>query len=155
MARRAPLEVPSDLEKSAHSFLYYREEEARAKAKKEAARNQLKGWAILKDAAGRFVNCEEDENGNRILPFEINGKKIVAQKSTPAAYIDMDETERLLREKDPTGRLYDLVFKRKVIREFAEDELFLLNQQGVISDDELDALEVQSEPSYSLVVRDA
>lgn len=153
--RRAALVVPDELEKQAHTFLHYREVGADAERRKNAARDSLKGWATLKNAVGKFVNGEEDENGNRILPWTINGKRIVAQRKVPAAYIDLEKTEALLRAKDPTGRLYDIVFKREVVRTFTEDELYVLHAQGVLSDEELDGLEVQGEPSYSLVVVDA
>lgn len=151
MARRAPLTVPSELEKDGHTFLHYRSVEADAKRTKEGARDRLKGWLTLKNAVGKFVNGEEDENGNRIAPFTVAGMRIVAQKKTPTPYIDLEATEALLREKGGDA-LYDLVFKRKVVREFDEDQLFILHQQGAITDAELDALEVTGESSYSLVV---
>lgn len=152
---RRQLAVPSELEQQVHTFLHNREAEANAQARKNAARDILKGWGTLKDATGKFVNGEEDDTGNRMLPWTVNGKQLLLQKKSPAPYIDMDATEKLLRELDPTGVLYDKVFKRTVIREFHEDELFVLNQTGVISDEALDALEVQGDPSYSLTVVDA
>lgn len=154
MARRAPLVVPSELERDGMTFLHFRSVEKAAGEKKEAARDRIKGWLTLKNANGQFVNGEEDGEGNRVLPATINGQKIVAQRKSPAPYIDMDAAEKLLRELDPTGVLYDKVFKRTVERVFHEDELFVLNQMGVVSDEALDALEVQGEPSYSLVVVD-
>lgn len=153
MARRSAPYVPPALEQAAHTFLYYRDTKADATREWETARDQIKGWATLTNAAGRFVNGDEDENGNRILPWTINGKKLVAQRKAPAPYIDLDKAEALLREKGGDA-LYDIVFKRKVVREFDEGALFVLNQQGHITDDELDALEVQGEASYSLVVVD-
>lgn len=153
MGRRAPL-VPSALEQAAHKFLHYRDVKSDATREWEAARDQIKGWATLKNAVGNFVNGEEDENGNRILPWTINGKRLVAQRKMPAPETDLDKVEKLLREKGGQG-LYDQVFKRKVIREFDENALFVLHQLGYFTDEEMDALEVQGEPSYSLVVEDA
>lgn len=154
MARR-PLIIPTELEQQARTFLHNRDAEADAQARKNAARDILKGWGTLTDANGKFVNGDEDDNGNRMLPWNVNGKQLLLQKKSPAPYIDMDKTEALLHELDPTGVLYDKVFKREVIRTFHEDELFVLNQTGVISDEALDALEVQGDPSYSLTVVDA
>lgn len=151
MVRRSAPIVPDELEQDVHLFLHYREVETDAKRKKEGARDRLKGWVTLKNAVGKFVNGEEDENGNRILPWQVNGKKVVAQRKVPAPYIDLDKAEALLREKGGQA-LYDVVFKREVIRTFSEDELFVLHQKNVISDEELDALVVQGDPSYSLVV---
>lgn len=151
MSRSSAPVIPDKLEQDVHLFLHYREVESEAKREKDGARDRLKGWVTLKNAAGKFVNGEEDENGNRVLPWTVGGRKLVAQKKTPAPFIDLDAAEALLRDKGGQA-LYDVVFKRKVIREFDEDELFLLNQKGVITDEELDSLEVQGDPSYSLVV---
>lgn len=151
--RRLP--PPTDLGRAAHEFLYNRSVEAQATPLKNTARDLIKGWLTLKDQLGRFANGRVDENGHRYLDFDqpltIGGETytgIQAQRKTSAA-IDLEKTEALLREKGGDA-LYDVVFKREVIRTFDEDELFLLHQKGVISDEELDALETESE-SYSLV----
>lgn len=146
--------VPSGLEQAAHVFLHQRDRAAEAGTARDDARDQIKDWLTHTNAAGRFTNGEEDANGNRILPFTVAGKRIIAQRRVPTPTIDLDAAEKLLREKGGDA-LYDVVFKRQVVRTFDEDELFRLNQQGVITDDELDALEVTGDPSYALVVADA
>lgn len=153
MARRAPT-PPDDLTRAAHEFLHFRSVEAQATATKNKARDLLKGWLIMKNQ-GKMLNGRVDENGHRFYDFEqpltigeVTYTGIQAQRKTSSS-IDLEATEKLLREKGGE-KLYDLVFKRVVTREFSEDELFLLNQKGVISDDELDALETESE-SYSLL----
>ena len=156
---RRELAVPTDQDRSAQQFIYYRDEESAAKTRKEHERDKLKGWLTLQAQNGRFLHGREDENGHRYLDFdrpitigETTYTGVVAQRKVPAPYVDLDEAEKLLRELDPTGKLYDMVFERVVVREFNEDKLYVLNQRGVISDEQLDALEVQGDPSYSLTV---
>jgi hypothetical protein len=146
---------PTDLGKAAHEFLFYRDTEAKATPIKNAARDLIKGWLTLKDQLGRFPNGRVDENGHRYLDFDqplvigdVTYTGIQAQRKTSAS-IDLEAAEKLLREKGGEA-LYDVVFKRQVVREFDEDELFVLHQQGVLTDDELDSLETETE-SYALV----
>ena len=152
MARRSVM--PSGLEQAAHVFLHQRDRATEAGRARDDARDQIKDWLTHTNAVGNFTNGDEDENGNRILPFTVAGKRIIAQRRVPAPTIDLDAAEKLLREKGGEA-LYDVVFKREVVRTFDEDELFALNQKGVISDEELDALEVTGDASYALVVSDA
>jgi hypothetical protein len=158
MARRE-LAVPTDQDRSAQQFIFYRDEETEAKARKEHERDKLKGWLTLQAQNGKFLHGREDENGHRYLDFahpitigETTYTGVVAQRKVPAAYIDLDLAETLLNELDPTGKLYDMVFERVIERRFNEDKLFVLNQKGIISDEQLDSLEVQGDPSYSLTV---
>ena len=153
MRRRLP--PPSDLVKAAHEFLFERGNATQAEAAKNGARDILKGWLTMKDANGQRQNGRADENGHRYYDFDqpltigdVTYTGIQAQRKTTAS-IDLVATEELLREKGGDN-LYDLVFKRKVIREFDEDALFTLHQKGALSDDELDSLETEDE-SFSLV----
>lgn len=153
MTRR--LSPPSDLGRAAHEFLYNRDIEATAIPIKNKARDLLKGWLTLKDQLGRFANGRVDENGHRYLDFDqpltigdVTYTGIQAQRKTSTS-IDLEAAEKLLREKGGEA-LYDLVFKREVVRTFDEDELFVLHQKGVLNDEELDGLETETE-SYALV----
>lgn len=152
MSRR--LQVPDEIGKAVHEFLYYRDVETKAAPVKNKARDFIKGWLTLKNAVGKFVNGREDENGHRYYDLpepltigEATYVAIQAQRKTSSS-IDLDKTEELLKSKG--GSAYDIVFKPVVERRFDEDALFALNQRGVITDEELDSLEVIS-TSYSLV----
>lgn len=156
----------TDLEKSAHEFLHYRDTTASGEKVRDRAKAVLKAWLTLKSAAGKMVNGDVDENGNRTLYFdepltigETTYTGVQAQKKEATPAIDIDAAKELLLAKGANasgeGRddvYYDKVFKRRVIREFDEDALLVLNQKGVVSDDELDALLVSGEPTYALVV---
>lgn len=151
MARR--LSAPTDLEKSVHEFLFNRDAVATAEPAKNKARDVIKGWLTVKNAVGKMTNGRVDENGHRFLDFEqpltvndVTYTGIKAERKTSTS-IDLEAAEELARDKG----LYDKIFKRTVIRVFDEDALFLASQKGLISEDELDALAVESE-SFSLVV---
>jgi hypothetical protein len=154
MARRLPTAPPDELMRAAQTLLYNRDEVARTTGLKDRARALLKGWLTMKDANGKFANGRVDENGHRYYdfpaPVTINDTAytgIRAQRNT-SSYIDIDAVAKLLKARADDS--YDIVFKRKVIRQFDEDALFVLNQKGVISDDELEALTVEDE-AYSIV----
>lgn len=151
--QRRPLAPPDELVIAAHEFINYRDLAAASVKVKDKKRDLLKGWLTMKNAAHKFVNGRVDSDGHRYFDFakpitigENTYTAIVAQRKT-SSYIDTEATEALLRSKGDSS--YDLVFPRKVIREFDEDKLYVLNQKGVISDDELTALTVEEE-SYSL-----
>jgi hypothetical protein len=147
----------SDLEKSAHEFLFNRDSAGRAGTIRDTARDILKGWLTLKNAAGKMVNGEVDDKGNRTLYFDeplTIGEKtytgVQAQRKEPAQFVDEDAAEKLLKSKGQ--KFYDAVFKRQVIRVFSEDDLYVLNQRGIVTDEELDSLLKSGDPSYALVV---
>lgn len=150
---RRPLGPPDELIIAAHEFINYRDTAAEAVKLKDKKRDILKGWLTMKNAAHKFVNGRVDSDGHRYFDFaapltigEYTYKAVVAQRKT-SSYLDEDAAEVLLKSKGDSS--YDLVFKRKVVREFDGDELYVLNQKGVITDDELDKLTVEEE-SYSL-----
>jgi hypothetical protein len=146
---------PTDLSKSAQAFLFWRGEESHATKTKEDARDILKGWLTLKNQAGKYVNGRVDENGHRTYELpepvtvgDVTYTGIQAQRKTSSS-IDEDAVAELLRKKGGE-QLYDLVFKRKVIRVFDEDQLFVLLQKGVLSEEELDEATSETE-SFALV----
>jgi hypothetical protein len=153
VTRRRSAVLPDELTIAAHEFIYNRATEASATRVKNTKRDLLKGWLTMKNALGKFVNGRVDENGHRYFDFaepitigDETYKAIVAQRKT-SSYIDEAAVEEFLKAKGDSS--YDLVFKREVVRVFNEEALYVLNQKGVITDDELDALTVEDE-SYSL-----
>jgi hypothetical protein len=153
VTRRRPLAPPDELTIAAHEFINFRQAESDVSKAKNRKRDLLKGWLTMKNALGKFVNGRVDENGHRYFDFaepltigDETYTAIVAQRKT-SSYLDEDAAAELLKSKGDSS--YDMVFKRVVVREFNEDALYVLNQKGVITDDELDELTVEEE-SYSL-----
>lgn len=150
MTRDARLSlVPAPAERDAHMFLFYRDGAVTAGRLKDQARDSIKAWLTARDSDGKLVNGRADENGHRFYdlpqPLTINGvtyTAIQAQRKTSSS-IDLDAAAELLKAKGPG--FYDQVFRPVEVREFSEDDLFILNQTGVISDTELDALETEEE----------
>jgi hypothetical protein len=150
MARRTTPVQPTDLNQDAQKFLFWRDEETTAKRLKETARDRIKSLLTMRNAAGKFIYGREDENGHRhydldnpVTVNDIEYTSIVAQRKTSSS-LDQDAVEQLLREKGG-DKLYDLVFKREVIRVFDQETLYVLLQKGVISEDELDSVTTESE----------
>jgi hypothetical protein len=117
-----------------HGFLFNRAEQERTGKSRDSYRNLLRE-VIMED--GR-----EDENGHRWLDFEedltVEGKtyKAICAQRRISSSIDLDATESLSKELN----LYDEVFPVKEVRQFDEDRLYALNQQGKITDEQLDSL---------------
>lgn len=142
--------VPDDLTKAVHEFVYNRGLETESKARKERARDKLKRFLTVKED-GEFVNGREDENGHRYLDLESaipDGDDLIESiraTRNVSSSIDLDLCADVLQSRG----LYDRVFKRVVIRQFDEHELYALNQQGLISDEELDSM-ITEAITYSL-----
>ena len=141
--------VPGPHMQDVHTFLYYRDETVSAGRLKDSARDKIKAWLTARDDNGKLLNGRVDENGHRFFdlpePLTINGvtyTAIQAQRKTSSS-IDLDAAESLLKAKG--SEYYDQVFRAVVVRQFSEDDLFILNQTGVLSDEELDALETEDE----------
>lgn len=152
--RRAALPI-NDLTKAAHTFAFYRNAEAKATREKNGARDIIKGWLTMRNKEGVRQNGREDENGNRFLdleePLVIGGDTITGikaeRKTSPV--IDEEAVEAALKDRDDNA--YDMVFKRVVIREFDEDALFVLNQRGVISDEQMESF-IDVRESFALKI---
>lgn len=124
----------SALNEAVHGFLHNRAEESAVAEAKTRYRDALRVFLLQE---GR-----EDENGHRHLdfaaPLSVGGKSwsgITAQRRISPS-IDLTRTEELVRAKG----LYDTVWPVVSRREFDENALYIANQQGLISDSELDSL---------------
>jgi hypothetical protein len=144
-------EMPSSLTKLAHEFTYNRGVETRAKRDKERARDGLKAYLLESDPESEEFRI--DENGHRYLDLENpipDGDDLVlsirAQRNVSSS-IDLDKAGDILRAKGPA--VYDRVFRRVVRREFDENELYAVNQAGLVTDDELDSMIIEN-VTYSL-----
>lgn len=147
----------SELKKTAHTFLFNRGRAEDYGKIRDEAKAFLKDWFLAVNTSGRMVNGEVDDKGNRTLWFDdpltigdVTYTGVQAQRKEPTPVIDTDAAADLLREKG--SEFYEQVFKRQVTRVFSEDDLYTLNQEGVVTDDELDALLVVGNTSYAIVV---
>lgn len=136
----------TDLTKSIHTYLFNRSSEGFAKKQKTDAGNDLRQHIM--------ENGREDENGHKYLdlnpPLAIDGVTYTAIKleRRVSSSVDLDATEVLMTKKGQVE--YERVFKQVVVEEFDENEFYLANQRGIVSDDELDAV-ITEEVTYALV----
>lgn len=143
---RRPASAVSDLLQAAHTYLHNRTVEADAKKRKG---DKKKG--PYKDIVEHLQeNGELDEStDSRYWYFDdpINGAAGFEWRCVPGSQgIDEDKAQELAQEKGVVER----VTHTEVVWDY--DELYVLNQQGVITDDELDSVMVTEDPSWSLQV---
>jgi hypothetical protein len=100
--------------------------------------------ARLRDDLLEFIatNGEMDEKGSQFvtLPDKIivgNDRiGVIKRERRASVYLDVEAAESFLGEK----KLLDRCQKEVTTIEFDQDELYVLNQEGLITDAELDAL---------------
>src|ERR1700761_1025668 len=140
------MELLDDTAKLAHSFLFSRKQQANYADRRPSSRDVLLERLLTQDEGGQFYT---DENGHKYYdfpsPVTIEGVKykgVAAQRRT-SSEIDIGATEHLLRQIGQEA--FDRVFRKVTVRQFQEDELYLMNQEGAVSDDQLDSLLVEHE----------
>lgn len=136
----------------AHQYLFWRDEAARAN------REKARATAVAGDRKANWIKDYVLANGEKegkdvVLLFDepltigdVTYRGFKAQASTPHPYMEEDEVLELVRAKG----LADRVIKTIEVVDF--DQLYVLNQEGAITDAELDGLMHQDEPTYSLEV---
>ena len=132
--------------REAQSFLYYRLEESKAKQKKEASRDYLKDLMMSDEEL-------DDGSGNRIILFDpplfIDGKTyrgISARASKPRTFLNVDRAFEYADNHD----LRDDLVEVTVVENIDQNALAVLNQEGVIPDEDLYGLYDIDEPRWSI-----
>jgi len=150
--RRVKFNVPqseqdNDLERRRIHGLYrqwvvLRQREESIKQRINELRNKLLAYAEaygVEDAKGhRVVEIDPITIGGRVYGGWVRRKR-VSQR------INEERTRALAEEKG----LVDEIFKPKVIEELDQDALYRLNQEGQLTDEELDSL-VDTTVTYAL-----
>jgi hypothetical protein len=139
----------SQILRTAHQYLFYRDQEAQAKKLKAAAYDPRKQTA-LRD----YVAANGEPNGDHRdwlfpEPFTIGTQTYLGlrNQASPSTFMDEEKAQELVVAKGLRAR----VVKEVTTEVWDYDELYVLNQQGVITDDEIDSLMV-TDISHSLVV---
>jgi hypothetical protein len=140
-AVRRPARTPvADIDKAIHEFLYNRSIAKNAGKLRDKARDTLKPWF----ASGAGGRATVNDNGSQEVEFEapllIDGVKYTGLENVrkESSALDLDLVDDLL---DTLGKdVRSRVVKKVVDYVVDPDELFKLNQEGVITDEQLDAL---------------
>lgn len=134
-----PLEM-----KWVHQYFLASDEEANVKERREQFRNLLKPFLM--------ENMEPDEKGNYTWEFD---KPLTTQSGTyrgimaqrrVSEFTDEDKARELIRAHGLETRCINEI----IFEEVDLDELYAANQEGIVSDEEIDEI-VYSEESYFLV----
>jgi hypothetical protein len=152
---RAPKVPVSDHTKAIHDFLYNRSVARAAGKLRDAARDVLKPW-FDSNPADVTVN----DTGSKELEFDapllIDGVKYTGLVNVrkESSVLDLDKLDNLFDTMDPEvrARLHARVMKTVTDIVVDPDELFAANQEGVITDAQLDSL-FTTEVSWSLGVK--
>lgn len=135
----------SDHEKWAHTFLFSSSQEEQARKLKEKMRDGLKPYIM--------ANFPQDEGGNHIYEFpspimvsedeRYSGLK--AQRRV-SEWIDEDKARELIDKHN----LWDRCVKYETVEVIDYDELYAANQEGIVSDEDIDDI-LESSVTYALV----
>lgn len=128
---------------AAHQYFYYQEREAEAVKKKNECRDYLKDY-IRREG-------EPDENGNIIWYFNTpidTGKPYYGLKleRRVSEYTDEDIAADIVISKGLRARC----IWEETVQHLDLDEIYACNQEGLITDDEIDSMIVVSE-TFALV----
>lgn len=121
--------------------------------KRDKARDVIKTW--FERGGDPDHEITTNDNGSKLVEFDepilVDGVKVLGleNRRTPVSELDLDAVDELLDTLPETVR--KRVVKKVVDYIVDPDELFKLNQEGVISDDDLDAL-FTVEDKWSLCV---
>jgi hypothetical protein len=144
----------SKVMQTAHQYLLYRSQENEAKRLKEKviAGAGGKGNTIKDYVAEHGEETAEGHIEWRFPePLTIGGQTYAGfrnQRSQGEPLLDEDRTEKLLVELG----LRDQIVREVTVEVWDWDMLYVLNQQGKITDEQLDSLFDEAEPSWSLTV---
>lgn len=118
----------------------------------DQARKKVKDWLTARDDQGRFINGETDDAGNQIYWFpkpitsadDVEYAGVMLKASPGNAFFDEEEVMGFARAK---GLAKELI---KTVEVVDEEQLFVLYQEGVISEEELRGLTHYPAPTYTL-----
>ena len=157
-AARRPRTPLVDIDRAKHEFFYNWSVARTAGAARDKARDTLKAW--IGAGAGGLVT--ENETGSQIVEFAepmlIDGHKFLGleNRKTVTSSIDPDAVDALI---DSLPVKVKAEVQRRVLKEVIDvviddEELFKLNQEGVLSDEQLDSVFAESVKWSLNVVKD-
>ena len=147
MGRAVRGSVPQIM-RTAHQYLHWRDEEARARREKEKAGG--KQGQTIKD----YIASHGEPNGDHLdwlfdEPVTIGGETFLGMRRQASSdeYMDEELAQELVERKG----LRDRVVREVTVEVWDYDELYVLNQEGLVTNAEIDSL-MTTETKYSLVV---
>lgn len=118
-------------------FLVLKDEEKTTKFRLDSLKKELTQWVA--------EHGETDDKGHRNFvlpaPLDYDGKAYTGfqQQRRVSQSFDTEVAEKLLKDKDLWERA------TVVVREIDQNEVYVLNQEGLLTDDELDSLFAERE----------
>lgn len=134
MVREVSKRTSASITRKAKQFIFLRNEEKVIKSRKEQERDAIKQWMQN--------NAETDHDGHQYfyLPetVSVGGESFNKLKNERkvSRYISEEKLIELAEEKGVRDRIVKVI----EIEVVDQDEVYVLNQEGIISDDELDGV---------------
>lgn len=124
---------------------------------RDKARDTIKAW--FKAGGDPDHEITVNENGSQLVEFSepvaVDGVKVLGleNRRTVTSELDLDKVDEWLEGLDETQRqqLSRRLYKKVVEHVFQPDELFAMQQEGILTEAELDAL-FSSQESWALCV---
>ena len=146
--------MAEDIFRQSQRYLFDRTDKLLAEAKFKKSAKPVKEWLDEKDGDGNFVHGVEDIEGNRVFSFGrpiqgVDGKMysgVMLKKSAGESYFDPDEVLEFLRHKPMS--VQKRAIKTIVVPDL--DELYVLQQEGKLTEQELRGLMHDPKPQYAL-----
>lgn len=158
--RSRPAPMADDLFRQAQKYLFDRTDKLLAEAKFKRSSKPIKEWLDERDDNGKFVNGVEDTEGNRVFKFSrlmqgVDGKTysgVMLKRSQGENYFDPEEVLEFIRvvdvAKGANGHISERVIKTIEVPDL--DELYVLQQEGTITEKQLRGLMHEPAPQYAL-----
>jgi len=146
--------IPSQPFRDAQLYLWTRSEHLSCGCLKKynAAGKKVKDWLALRDESGRFLHGETDDAGNQVFWFpkpitaadQVEYAGVMLKARPGSAFFDEEEVVEFARRKGLAERII------KTVEVVDEEQLYVLYQEGEITERELRELTHYPEPTYQL-----
>ena len=131
-----------DIQKEFHDFLHNWAVATDAGNLRDKAKGKIKKWFETGGDGEVTVNGNGSQFSEFEVPLEIDGRKITGLENRRSATprLDVDKVDAWLESLPQAQRekLSARLYERVVDYRFKEDELYALNQEGIVPDDLLD-----------------
>jgi hypothetical protein len=142
-----------DMFRLSQKYLFYRTQKLDTERRFKSASDPVRKWLAAKDDDGKWVNGEEDAEGNRVFYFDqsltgADGRRyagVMLRRAQGAATFDEKE---VLAFAHTDARLAHRLVKTIEVADL--DELYVLQQEGWITEAQLRGLMHTPAPTYAL-----
>lgn len=153
--RRRGFSQADEIFRLSQRYLYLRAAKLAAEKSFSAAARPVKAWLAETDEDDKYLHGEQDADGNRIFRFSQlipgDGKYyegVMLRRTQGLPFFDPDEVLEFARRQPPSSGVATRVIRTIEVPDL--EELYVLQQEGVITEAELRSLMHTPDPTYAL-----